>query len=119
MPAFLRFSCRTRSELSSIAGWQGDAQQAMTGHVQYQTGSNAQIQSAAFVGPAGAGDMSNATYQSFEIWIIIEQKAGVDRRIGAGGQSCRSCATEVFVAVVKARSQWHRTNAVSSIFKTW
>jgi endoglucanase len=32
---------------------------------QYQTGSNAQIQSASFVGPAGVGAMSSATYQSF------------------------------------------------------
>ena len=34
-------------------------------HAQYQTGSNAQIQSSAFVGPAGVGAMSSASYQSF------------------------------------------------------
>ncbi len=34
-------------------------------HAQYQTGTNAQIQSAAFVGPAGVGAMSNASYQNF------------------------------------------------------
>jgi hypothetical protein len=31
----------------------------------YQTGANAAIQSAAFVGPAGVGAMSSSTYQSF------------------------------------------------------
>jgi endo-1,4-beta-D-glucanase Y len=34
-------------------------------HAQYQTGANAQIQSSAFIGPAGVGAMSNTTYQSF------------------------------------------------------
>jgi endo-1,4-beta-D-glucanase Y len=34
-------------------------------HAQYQTGANAQIQSSAFVGPAGVGAMSNSSYQSF------------------------------------------------------
>jgi endo-1,4-beta-D-glucanase Y len=36
-----------------------------TPHAQYQTGANAQIQSAAFVGPAGVGAMSNSSYQTF------------------------------------------------------
>jgi endoglucanase len=36
-----------------------------TAHAQYQTGSNAQIQSSAFVGPAGIGAMSSSTYQTF------------------------------------------------------
>jgi endo-1,4-beta-D-glucanase Y len=36
-----------------------------TPHAQYQTNASAQIQSAAFVGPAGVGAMSNAIYQSF------------------------------------------------------
>jgi hypothetical protein len=36
-----------------------------TPHAQYQTGANAQIQSSAFIGPAGVGAMSNANYQSF------------------------------------------------------
>ena len=34
-------------------------------HAQYQTGAKAQTQSSSFVGPAGVGAMSNATYQSF------------------------------------------------------
>jgi len=34
-------------------------------HAQYQTGANASIQSSAFVGPAGVGAMSSASYQSF------------------------------------------------------
>jgi hypothetical protein len=32
---------------------------------QYQTGASVQIQSSAFIGPAGVGAMSNATYQTF------------------------------------------------------
>jgi hypothetical protein len=36
-----------------------------TSHAQYQTGANALIQSAAFVGPAGVGAMSSPTYQTF------------------------------------------------------
>ena len=36
-----------------------------TPHAQYQTGAKAQVQSSAFIGPAGVGAMSNATYQSF------------------------------------------------------
>ena len=36
-----------------------------TPHAQYQTGSKAQIQSSAFVGPAGVGAMSSSTYQTF------------------------------------------------------
>jgi endo-1,4-beta-D-glucanase Y len=36
-----------------------------TPRAQYQTGDKAQIQSSAFIGPAGVGAMSNATYQSF------------------------------------------------------
>ena len=36
-----------------------------TAHAQYQTGSNEQIQSSAFVGPAGVGAMSSSSYQSF------------------------------------------------------
>jgi endo-1,4-beta-D-glucanase Y len=36
-----------------------------TPHAQYQTGANAQIQSSAFIGPAGVGAMSNASYQTF------------------------------------------------------
>ncbi len=36
-----------------------------TPHAQYQTGANAQIQSSAFVGPAGVGAMSSSTYQTF------------------------------------------------------
>ncbi|HEX7507328.1 MAG TPA: glycosyl hydrolase family 8, partial [Polyangia bacterium] len=36
-----------------------------TAHAQYQTGSSAQIQSAAFVGPGGVGAMSSSSYQTF------------------------------------------------------
>ncbi|HEX7598014.1 MAG TPA: glycosyl hydrolase family 8, partial [Polyangia bacterium] len=36
-----------------------------TAHAQYQTGTNAQIQSSAFVGPAGVGAMSSSSYQTF------------------------------------------------------
>ncbi len=36
-----------------------------TPHAQYQTGANAQIQSSAFVGPAGVGAMSDSSYQTF------------------------------------------------------
>lgn len=36
-----------------------------TPHAQYQTGANAQKQSAAFVGPAGVGAMSDKNYQTF------------------------------------------------------
>ena len=36
-----------------------------TAQAQYQTGANASIQSAAFVGPAGVGAMSSSTYQTF------------------------------------------------------
>ena len=36
-----------------------------TPHAQYQTGSNAQIQSSAFVGPAGVGAMTNSSFQGF------------------------------------------------------
>ena len=36
-----------------------------TPQAQYQTGANAAIQSAAFVGPAGVGAMSSSTYQTF------------------------------------------------------
>jgi hypothetical protein len=36
-----------------------------TPHAQFQTGTNASIQSAAFVGPAGVGAMSSPTYQTF------------------------------------------------------
>jgi endo-1,4-beta-D-glucanase Y len=34
-------------------------------HAQYQTGSKSQVQSAAFIGPASVGAMSNVIYQSF------------------------------------------------------
>jgi endo-1,4-beta-D-glucanase Y len=34
-------------------------------HAQFQTGANALIQSSAFIGPAGVGAMSSATYQGF------------------------------------------------------
>jgi endoglucanase len=36
-----------------------------TPHAQYQIGSSAQIQSSAFVGPAGVGAMSSSSYQTF------------------------------------------------------
>jgi len=36
-----------------------------TPHAQWQTGTNAQIQSCAFIGPAGVGAMSSASYQTF------------------------------------------------------
>jgi hypothetical protein len=36
-----------------------------TPHPQWQTGASAQIQSSAFVGPAGVGAMSNTSYQTF------------------------------------------------------
>jgi hypothetical protein len=34
-------------------------------HAQWQTGASAQIQSSAFIGPAGVGAMSSASYQTF------------------------------------------------------
>jgi len=34
-------------------------------HAQYQTGANAQVQSASFVGPAAVGAMGSASYQTF------------------------------------------------------
>jgi endo-1,4-beta-D-glucanase Y len=42
-------------------------------HAQFQTGGSAQIQSAAFLGPAGVGAMSNASYQTFlnESYAIV------------------------------------------------
>jgi hypothetical protein len=36
-----------------------------TPHAQWQTGASAQIQSSAFIGPAGVGAMSSASYQTF------------------------------------------------------
>ena len=36
-----------------------------TPHAQWQTGANAQVQSCAFIGPAGVGAMSSASYQTF------------------------------------------------------
>jgi hypothetical protein len=49
-----------------------------TPHAQYQTGAKAQVQSSAFIGPAGVGAMSNATYQSFvndAYGVLISGKA--------------------------------------------